>query len=173
MVSVPQEVIKQRLVTNIYPTFAAAVSSIWKEEGLRGFYSAWQPTMARNVPFVAITFTTMDVFKTLLLRKGGSPKKELTTLQNVAIGMSAALVAGCITQPVDVIKTRLMTQAASNQAPYTSAVDCFLTILRTEGPATFYSGFLQRSTYMCLLWGMTFALNGLFQKQTTTSSKSS
>ena len=164
IVSVPQEVIKQRLVAGIYPSFRVAVSSIAKEQGIRGFYSAWRPTMARNVPFVMTTFTAMDLIKSFRLKRQPG-KEELSVLENVFTGMSAALVAGCITQPVDVIKTRMMTQAASNQVPYSSALDCFLTILRTEGPAKFYAGFKQRSTYMCLLWGMTFALNGQFQKR--------
>ena len=38
LVSVPQEVIKQRLVTGIYPSFRVAVRSIWASEGVRGFY---------------------------------------------------------------------------------------------------------------------------------------
>ena len=44
IVSVPQEVIKQRLVTGVYPTFRNAVRSIWKQDGIKGFYSAWRPT---------------------------------------------------------------------------------------------------------------------------------
>jgi len=163
IVSVPQEVIKQRLVTGIYPSFRSAVASIARDEGLAGFYAAWKPTMARNVPFVMVTFTAMDWFKTQRLKRTG--KKELGLWENVAIGMSAALVAGIVTQPVDVIKTRLMTQAASQQAPYKSVGDCFFSILRTEGIGTFYAGFRQRSTYMCLLWGITFALNGKFQQK--------
>ena len=163
VVSVPQEVIKQRLVTGIYPSFRTAVSSIAKDEGLSGFYSAWKPTMARNVPFVMITFTSQDLIKSYRLQRSG--KNELSLWENVAIGMGAALVAGVVTNPVDVIKTRMMTQASSNQAPYASVMDCFLTILRSEGPLKFYAGFKQRSTYMCLLWGMTFALNGQFQRR--------
>lgn len=163
LVSVPQEVIKQRLVTNIYPTFSVAVKSIAQKEGIRGFYSAWKPTMARNVPFVMTTFTTMDILQTYLLRR--QPKKDsLTTLENVTIGVASAFVAGVLTNPMDVIKTRLMTQAASKQIPYSSALDCLVTIIRTEGVGKLYAGFRQRSVYMCSLWGVTFALNSRFQK---------
>lgn len=163
VVSVPQEVIKQRLVTGIYPSFRSAVASIAKKEGVTGFYSAWKPTMARNVPFVMITFTTMDMLKRVLLQRDVE-KRDLGVWDNVLLGISSAFIAGIVTNPADVVKTRLMTQAASTQMPYSSAMDCMLTILRTEGVGTFYSGFKQRSTYMCLLWGMTFALNGLFQR---------
>ena len=60
LVSVPQEVIKQRLVTGVYDSFRHAVKTIYREEGIGGFYSAWKPTVLRNVPFVVVTFTAMD-----------------------------------------------------------------------------------------------------------------
>jgi len=80
LVSVPQEVIKQRLVTGVYASFRDAVATIYQQEGVQGFYSAWRPTMARNVPFVVITFTTMDMIKQRLLRE---EKQELTLLENL------------------------------------------------------------------------------------------
>ena len=163
LVSVPQEVIKQRLVTKIYPSFGVAVKSIAQKEGIRGFYVAWRPTMARNVPFVMTCFTTMDMLESQLLRRRPE-KKSLSTGETVAVGVAAAFVAGVITNPMDVIKTRLMTQAASTQVPYSSALDCLVTIVRTEGVGTLYAGFRQRSVYMCSLWGMTFALNGRFRQ---------
>ena len=41
-VGVPQEILKQRLVTNIYPNFQTAVSTIFKTEGFKGFYVGWE-----------------------------------------------------------------------------------------------------------------------------------
>jgi len=165
LVSVPQDVIKQRLVTGVYPSFRNAVATIYQTEGIPGFYSAWKPCMARNVPFVMTTFTTMEVLKRQLAKRkkkdGGD--NNLNLLENMVIGMSSALVAGLVTQPVDVVKTRMMTQAASVAVPYTSALDCLVSIIKTEGVLTLYAGLRQRSTYMCLLWGMTFALNGQFK----------
>lgn len=165
LVSVPQEVIKQNLVTGVYPSFRTAVKSIAAENGIQGFYSAWRPTMLRNIPFVVITFTAQDAMKNFLLSRTSAKEedepKTLSVAQNVATGMASALVAGVITNPIDVVKTRMMTQAASSAAvPYDSALDCMVTILKSEGgPATFYRGFFQRSVYMCGLWGITFAMN--------------
>ena len=166
IVSVPQEVIKQRLVTGVYPSFREAVSTIYSTEGVRGFYSAWRPTMARNVPFVIATFVTMDYLKSRRLRETG--RQDLTLKENVVVGMSSALMACFATQPADVVKTRMMTQAASNMAPYKSAFDCLSSIIETEGPLTLYAGWKQRSVYLCSLWGITFAINGqvnLYMKQ--------
>lgn len=163
IISVPQEVIKQRLVTNIYPSFGVAVKTIAQTQGIRGFYAAWRPTMARNVPFVMTTFTTMDILQSTLLRRNPE-KKALSTSETVAVGVAAAFVAGVLTNPMDVVKTRLMTQAASTQVPYKSALDCLVTVVRTEGVGKLYAGFRQRTVYMCSLWGMTFALNSRFEK---------
>jgi Mitochondrial carrier protein len=63
IVSVPQEVIKQRLVTGVYGSFRDAVQMIYKVDGISGYYSAWKPTMMRNVPFVMTTFTAMELLK--------------------------------------------------------------------------------------------------------------
>lgn len=166
IVSVPQEVIKQRLVTGVYSSFREAVATIYRTEGVLGFYSAWKPTVLRNVPFVITTFTTMDFVKRKILKKCHE-RKELTLLENMSIGIGAALVGVLVTNPADVVKTRMMTQAASTAVPYSSAVNCAFTILKTEGPLAFGAGLKQRSLYICLLWGMTFGLNGSIQKYLT------
>lgn len=160
LVSVPQEVIKQRLITGVYSNFREAASTILKTEGILGFYSAWKPTVSRNVPFVITTFTCRDVLRRQLkmTRQKHTQAADLGKLDNLSIGIMSALVAGFVTQPIDVVKTRMMTQAASKAVPYSSAFDCALTVLRTEGWQKLYSGIAQRSIYMCGLWGMTFML---------------
>ncbi|KAL7530814.1 hypothetical protein ACHAWF_006858, partial [Thalassiosira exigua] len=172
LVSVPQEVIKQRLVTGVYGSFREAVREIWRSDGVMGFYSAWRPTVSRNVPFVVTTFTSREVLRERILgykrrrqeRDGEGPAAVLTPLENVGIGVASALIAGLVTQPIDVIKTRMMTQAASKALPYSSALDCASSIFRTEGWRKLYSGFGQRSVYMCGLWGITFGLEPLVVK---------
>jgi len=82
--------------------------------------------------------------------------------------MMSALAAGIVTNPIDFVKTHMMTQAASSAVPYSSALDCVQTVLRIEGVGAFYSGFMQRSVYMCGLWGLTFAINGHLNKKNTT-----
>lgn len=164
LVSVPQEVIKQRLVTGIYSSFRDACRTIFKEEGVKGFYSAWRPTVARNIPFVIVTFSTQDLLKQKRLRNKtnvhDAKTNELSVKENLAIGVSSALVAAIVTQPADVIKTRMMTQAASSAIPYSSTFDCVRTILKNEGVMSLYSGFPQRTMYMGPLWAIQFALNG-------------
>ena len=161
LVSVPQEVLKQRLITGVYSNFREAATTIWRTEGILGFYSAWKPTVSRNVPFVITTFTFRDVLRNQLKSMRHHSKRkntDLGTLDNLGVGIMSALVAGFVTQPIDVIKTRMMTQASSKAVPYSSALDCAMTVLKTEGWQKLYSGIGQRSIYMCGLWGITFML---------------
>jgi solute carrier family 25 S-adenosylmethionine transporter 26 len=157
VVSVPQEVIKQRLVTGVYTDFAAAVRTIWSTHGPRGFYAGLGPTAARNVPFVVCTFTAFAWMERRALERSGA--RELGTGQSVRIGVLSALAAGALTQPFDVVKTRMMTQAASAAVPYAGVADCVATMWRTEGPASFYAGLRQRSAYAGPLWALQFGAN--------------
>jgi len=123
--------------------------------------------VARNVPFVVATFTSMDYLKRLRLEqkkknRNGNEDVSLSIAENLVIGISSSLIGATLTHPADVIKTRMMTQAASSAVPYKSTVDCIQTIWKTEGIKSFYSGFAQRSVYMGPLWAIQFALNGKF-----------
>jgi solute carrier family 25 S-adenosylmethionine transporter 26 len=157
---VPQEVIKQRLVTGIYPNFWNAVTTIAKTEGPLGFYSGWAPTVSRNLPFIVICFCSFDAFQQRALRDRPAGA-SLTNAENYLYGVSSALIGGLCTQPIDVIKTRLMTQAAVPGAiPYNGVVDCVRTMLRTEGAGAFLAGIRPRMAYMGPLWALQFGLNG-------------
>lgn len=158
---VPQEVIKQRLVTGVYPNFGAAVSTIWRSEGPLGFYSGWAPTVSRNLPFVVICFCSFDAMQKRLLRDRPDGA-VLTTTENLCAGVTSALIGGLVTQPIDVVKTRLMTQAAVQGAvPYTGVADCVRTMMATEGAGIFFAGLRVRMAYMGPLWALQFGLNGV------------
>ncbi|GMH97128.1 hypothetical protein TrST_g5385 [Triparma strigata] len=156
-VGVPQEILKQRLVTKIYPNFGAAVRTIFKEEGIKGFYTGWGPTVARNLPYVVITFTTFNHWKSMELKK--SEETSLDQKTSLKFGMGAALIGCLATQPLDVVKTRMMTQAASNLVPYSSALNCVKDIIKTEGVTAFLAGLPPRAAYIAPLWGAQFLLN--------------
>ena len=129
---------------------------------------------------IQLTFTTQDFIKQQILSTRRRRKlsqrtsngvlvstEQLSIIENMAIGIASALVAGIITNPIDVVKTRMMTQASSSAIPYTSALDCVQSVLQKEGFGTFYAGFKQRSIYMCGLWGITFAINDKLNQRPT------
>ena len=48
VVSTPQMVLADRLMADIYPSFPVAVQTIFKKEGLQGFYSGWWPVRVQH-----------------------------------------------------------------------------------------------------------------------------
>lgn len=64
---------------------------------------------------------------------------------NLWVAFCVCVSAGIVTTPLDVLKTRLMTQGTSGR--YKNLVDATLQIARTEGLSAFMSGWQPR-----LLW---------------------
>lgn len=69
------------------------------------------------------------------LKAGTSGRTELKPIETSIIGALAGAVTGLATTPLDVIKTRLMTQGESGR--YKGIVDCARRIYREEGSSAF------------------------------------
>ena len=69
------------------------------------------------------------------LKAGNSGRTELKPAETSVIGALAGAVTGLATTPLDVIKTRLMTQGERGQ--YKGIVDCARQIYREEGSSAF------------------------------------
>jgi solute carrier family 25 S-adenosylmethionine transporter 26 len=133
IISVPQEVIKQRLVTGVCQSLERLSAPsmqrmvLWVFTILLG-NPPWRETW---LPFVMTTFLTMDFMKSRRLEQRNHHGRDGSTTQlsvreNVLLGVTSALVLfGIVTNPADAIKTRMMTQFASTQIPYTLAFDLF------------------------------------------------
>ena len=68
----------------------------------------------------------------------GKAEATLSTGESFLGGLGAGLSSVLLTQPFDVVKTRL--QAATVLQRYAGTADCFRQIVRDEGLATLYSG---------------------------------
>ncbi len=66
---------------------------------------------------------------------GTSPNAET----NFGLGALAAAAAVCVMIPVDVVKTRLVTQSCHSVGAYKGMRDCFFRILKEEGIEAFYT----------------------------------
>jgi hypothetical protein len=54
----------------------------------------------------------------------------------------AGFFMACTVAPFDMVRTRLMNQPAEGERLYTGAIDCFVKILKKDGPGGFYNGFI-------------------------------
>ncbi|ORM41298.1 Replication factor C subunit 2 [Babesia sp. Xinjiang] len=118
----PFEVIKQQMQAGLYPTSYSTFLSIRRSQGYKGLYAGFFPTLMREVPFDGIQFVLWEQLKTMestkrLSRCIASKANVCDTTGDVVVsalcGSFAGGCAGIATVPLDVVKTRLMTQGSS------------------------------------------------------------
>lgn len=118
---VPTEVIKTRLQLqgrHNNPFFSSgynyrstyhALRTIYRTEGLAEFFSGYKATLCRDLPFSAIQFAIYEQEQKLAKAWTGAGKDIGLPLE-ILTGASAGGIAGVITCPMDVVKTRIQTE---------------------------------------------------------------
>lgn len=100
----PFEIVKQQLMTGRADKIGESFKEILKNKGIRGFYIGLKATLARDILFSSIQLPLFEIFRVI------NPL-ELSPVTSAAVsGALAAVIAGFLSCPLDVIKTRLMTQ---------------------------------------------------------------
>lgn len=166
--AMPITVIKVRYESNVYKykSIAEAGRDIYKNNGgIRGFFVGVVPTILRDSPFAAIYVPVYEHFKKKLpefrdkyLLKDPSNragnKKDLKI--NFISGILAGTVATGLTNPFDVVKTRVQLWQPNqisnipninvniNSSKRLSGWQTFILIFKTEGVFGFTSGILPR-----------------------------
>lgn len=144
LVRVPTEVIKQRMQTGQFTSAVAAFRHILANEGVRkGLYAGYASFLLRDLPFDAIEFVAYEQLKLACSRV---TKRDCRALEISAIGAGAGIATAVLTTPLDVIKTRLMTQGATGQ--YKGIIDCCTKIIREEGAGAMFKGVGPRVTWI-------------------------
>ncbi|KAI8085800.1 mitochondrial carrier domain-containing protein [Gilbertella persicaria] len=145
IVTCPLDVAKTRLQNQsialpgekLYKGTVGTLTRIWQEEGIRGLYRGLGPTILGYLPTWAIYFTAYDYCKNHWSGKLGHDKEWLL---HISSAMSAGAASTMLTNPLWVIKTRLMTQNERTAYRYNNTLHAFFTIAREEGFRGFYKG---------------------------------
>ncbi|KXJ90794.1 mitochondrial carrier domain-containing protein [Microdochium bolleyi] len=144
----------------VYEGLTGTAGVIWKDEGIRGLYRGLGPIILGYLPTWAVWFTVYNKSKVFLA------EKDLVQNQNL-INFWSSIVAGAsstiVTNPIWVIKTRLMSQSSTGQGGpvsafpspgstptsrpsinspwhYNSTLDAARKMYSSEGILSFYSG---------------------------------
>ncbi|ETN46070.1 uncharacterized protein HMPREF1541_00254 [Cyphellophora europaea CBS 101466] len=117
-------------------------SVIWKEEGLRGMYRGLGPMLMGYLPTWAVYLTVYENTRDYYYDQCGS-----WWVARCYSSLTAGACSTVLTNPIWVIKTRLMSQSTRGttdgmRAPwhYTSTLDAARKMYRAEGMRAFYSG---------------------------------
>ena len=130
----------------------AALRTIFATEGMNGFFRAFLPHQLVWVPFNGIFFAALGKVKQLQESLGLDAE---TYAQNVGRTFAAAATAAVLTNPIDVIKTRLQVAGANKEIfAYSGPIDCLVKSVKAEGISVLSSGLVGRFMYT----GPAFAL---------------
>ncbi|CCG83964.1 protein of unknown function [Taphrina deformans PYCC 5710] len=117
---VPSEVLKTRLQLQgryANPHFQSgynyrgtvdAARTIYKTEGASALFHGYRATICRDLPFSALTFFFYEMFKRRAREYKG--EQDMGLIFETLSGAAAGALAGALTTPLDVIKTRIQTQ---------------------------------------------------------------
>jgi len=125
-----------------YRSVGDAIGRMARDEGVRSLWRGSSLTVNRAMIVTASQLATYDQAKEAILARRGPGADGLAT--HVAASFTAGLVAAAASNPVDVVKTRMMNMKVAPGAPppYAGAVDCALKTVRSEGPMALYKGFI-------------------------------
>ncbi|KAF5835651.1 mitochondrial substrate carrier protein [Dunaliella salina] len=144
-----------------------------REEGIRGMWSGAGPTVGRNGTNQMCLFWAKANVDSLLWGKHEGDGKQLTPVQSMISGFSAAFLGPVATGPFDVIKTRLMAQSRTGELKYKGFLDCFAKTAKEEGLLAMWRGLLPRLMRIppgqAIVWAVSDQITGYFEGNPTTA----
>lgn len=124
-----------------YKSVIDAITQMSKSEGVTSLWRGSSLTVNRAMLVTASQLASYDQFKETILKKG-SIKDGLAV--HVTASFAAGFVAAVASNPIDVIKTRVMNMKVEPgmAPPYSGAIDCAMKTIKAEGPMALYKGFI-------------------------------
>jgi len=119
------------LAATSYKNMLDALVVIAKEEGSVALYRGMAATMMGAAPYTGLKFAFYETLKRGYSDMAGIAEKDLPASVRVVSGASAGLMALTLVYPFDVIRRRMQTHRGG--ARYSSVLDAFRSIARTEG----------------------------------------
>lgn len=143
----PTDVLKVRMQSasdRIYSerrSCAKFFHQIYKEEGIHGLYRGVVPTANRAMVIAGVLLPSYDFFKDQFLQSGLTTDSTAT---HVCASFLAGVMGTAASNPIDVVKSRMMNQRLTQQNThiYANSLDCLFTTIRTEGLIALYRGFI-------------------------------
>lgn len=145
-IMIPFTVIKIRFESKNYnysSTFQA-LRAIVRKEGFRGLTVGLGPTLVRDVPFSGLYLMFYEHLKTMA---PDEMKVSHGSSVHFSCGVMAGFLASLVTQPADVIKTRLQLSRENNK----SIPGVIRQVYQQQGLAGFTSGLVPRSLRRTLM----------------------
>lgn len=164
----PLSVIKVRMEapqTNKYKGIGDAFCQIYRDEGFKGYYKGFKPTLLRDLPYSGIAYMFYRQYHHFF--KGFINE----TYVSMVSGGLAGLTATIVTHPFDIIKTRNQFNfiGQTEKFEYKGIFHAFQTIYAHEGLQGFTTGLsirlIERTTAFATIWFIYENLKHYLKKQ--------
>ncbi|TXG61216.1 hypothetical protein EZV62_012579 [Acer yangbiense] len=140
----PLDIAHTRLAADIGRTevrqfrgFYHFLSTIFKKDGIGGVYRGLPASLQGMVIHRGLYFGGFDTMKEILAEES---KPELALWKRWAVAQAVTTSAGLLSYPLDTVRRRMMMQSGMEKPMYHNTRDCWRTIYRREGVASFYRG---------------------------------
>lgn len=132
----------------IHTKTSSALSSVIKRQGYKGLYIGTATAIYRDIPYNIIQ---MLVYEWLNGKDYG--RADPTIYQHLFNGAVAGGIAALTTTPIDLCKTKLVTDGGKGE--YTSLIQTFTKLYRDDGVRGLFLGWKIRTT-LTMIGGMMF-----------------
>jgi solute carrier family 25 phosphate transporter 23/24/25/41 len=116
-----------------YVGIGQALSVIWKEEGLRGYFKGNGANVLRIFPSSAIHFATYEHYKNMLF----GDRQDLRPEERLLAGAMAGTTGQVVCYPLEFMRARLSVQTSK---VYNGIFDGFRKVIKQEGFFALYRG---------------------------------
>jgi solute carrier family 25 S-adenosylmethionine transporter 26 len=159
---VPYEVVKQQLQAGVYANSGTALRALWANGGPMGFFptGALTTQWARDIPYAMVTLLCYESMHAVLAKRRNREKGvPASPVENMIIGAVAGGIGSFATNPMDVIKTRMMVSPNKYPTAWTAATIA----LTEEGPSVFMRGCTPRLLHKVPANGVFFLAYEMFR----------
>ncbi|XP_059087954.1 kidney mitochondrial carrier protein 1-like [Tigriopus californicus] len=139
----PTDVLKVRMQSQIAlvkgSSLVEGFRDIYFKEGLKGLWRGMVPTAQRAAVVAGVQLPVYDFAKLFFLRNG---LLDNDSSNHLISSFCAGLAACLVSSPVDVIRTRFMSQRCYETKIYKSSFQCGFMTVKNEGLRALYKGFV-------------------------------
>ncbi|XP_066980720.1 mitochondrial glycine transporter B-like [Macrobrachium rosenbergii] len=151
---IPITVVKTRYESGVYSytSVREAVSSIYLKEGARGLTCGLLPTLLRDAPFSGLYLMFYTQTKKRVPQR--YLEDNLAPAIHFTIGVFAGLMASTVTQPFDVVKTKMQLYPHK----FTSLYQACVYVQKKYGPQGYFKGLVPRMLRRTLMAAMAWTV---------------